>query len=96
MIISIAERRGKIGLTQEELAKRLGTDRTTVVKWEKGKSFPRPEMLCQLARVLGCTPNDLLGFECKPAEDEKPETRGQEISVRMSEAFADARKRQEA
>ena len=63
MIVSIAERRRRIGLTQEELAQKLGTDRTTVVKWEKDKSFPRPDMLCQLARVLGCTPNDLLGFE---------------------------------
>jgi len=70
MIVSIAERRRRIGLTQEELAQKLGTDRTTVVKWEKDKSFPRPDMLCQLARVLGCTPNDLLGFETeeKPAE----------------------------
>lgn len=40
---------------------------------------------------------ELLGINRrKPAEEEKPETREQEISVRMSEAFADARKRQEA
>ena len=69
MIVSIAERRRKIGLTQEELAQRLGTDRTTGVKWERDKSFPRPEMLCQLARVLGCTPNDLLGFETDCGEE---------------------------
>lgn len=69
MIVSLADRRGKIGLTQEELAKRLGTDRTTVVKWEKGKSFPRPQMLIRLAEVLGCTPNDLLGFEKKSAAE---------------------------
>ena len=44
------------------------------------------------------TADELLGIERKKPdpEDETPRTREQEISVRMSEAFADARKRQEA
>lgn len=97
MIMRIADRRKKMNLTQEQLAQRLDLDRTTVVKWETGKSFPRPDMLVKLTEIFGCTADELLGIDRrKPAEEEKPETRGQEISVRMSEAFADARKRQEA
>ena len=63
--------REKAKLTQEELAMLVGTDRSTVAKWETGKSFPRPDTLCQLARVLGCTPNDLLGFEDKRGEENR-------------------------
>lgn len=98
MIMKIADRRKQMNLTQEQLAQRLDLDRTTVVKWETGKSFPRPDMLVKLTEVFGCTADELLGIERKKPdpEDETPRTRGQEISVRMSEALADARKRQEA
>ena len=54
-------------------------------------------MLIRLTEIFGCTADELLGIDRrKPTEDEKPETREQVISVRMSEALADARKRQEA
>lgn len=98
MVMKIADRRKQMNLTQEQLAQRLDLDRTTVVKWETGKSFPRPDMLVKLTEVFGCTADELLGIERKKPdpEDETPRTREQEISVRMSEAFADARKRQEA
>lgn len=62
MRIMIAERRENLNLTQEQLAQELKTDRSTVAKWETGKSAPRIEMMIRLAEVLKCTPNDLLGF----------------------------------
>ena len=93
----IQEYRKQKGMTAEMLAKKLGVTQAAVTNWEKGARRPNIDMLVKLTEVFGCTADELLGIDRKKAaEDEKPETRGQEISVRMSEALADARKRQEA
>lgn len=93
----IQKYRKQKGMTAEMLAKKLGVTQAAVTNWEKGARRPNIDMLVKLTEVLGCTADELLGIDRrKPAEEEKPETRGQEISVRMSEALADARKRQEA
>ena len=65
---NIRQFRKQRGLTQEQLAQRLDLDRTTVVKWETGKSFPRPDMLVKLTEVFGCTADELLGIERKRPE----------------------------
>lgn len=48
-------------LKQDELAKEMLVNKTTVCKWETGKSQPRADMLPKLARVLGCSIDDLFG-----------------------------------
>lgn len=35
----------------------------TVRRWRLGLSQPRAEDIAVIARALGCTPNDLLGFD---------------------------------
>jgi tetratricopeptide (TPR) repeat protein/transcriptional regulator with XRE-family HTH domain len=49
----LARRRKAVGLTQEQLAERLGVERTTVVRWERGETQPRPGLRPRLARALG-------------------------------------------
>lgn len=49
----------KSGLTQSEIAKTLKIDRSTIAKWEAGKSQPRFDKLPQLASILSCNINDL-------------------------------------
>lgn len=39
-IVRIKEFTKRIGITQEELAKRLGVSNNTVTNWAKGKRFP--------------------------------------------------------
>ena len=56
------------GLSQEELAIKLGVVRQTVSKWEKSLSVPDSEMLIRLAEELDTSVNNLLG-ETKDAED---------------------------
>lgn len=56
----IKELRKKRGLTQEELAKLLGVDRTTVTLWERGVNHPRITILPKLAKILHCTVDSLL------------------------------------
>lgn len=41
------------GLSQEELAKRVGVERPTVVKWEGARWEPGPESIEKLANALG-------------------------------------------
>ena len=57
----IKECRLAAGFTQEELAARIGVDRTSVAKWETGKAYPRGETLEKLAATLGCTIDALFG-----------------------------------
>ena len=52
--------REKIGMTQQAAAAELGVDRTTITKWETGKSLPRAEMLLKIAKLYGCSISDLL------------------------------------
>lgn len=56
----IAELRQRAGLTQEELAERIGTHQPTVQRWEAGLRFPRGHFLQRLAEALGVRPADLI------------------------------------
>lgn len=47
------------GLTQAELAERLGVSKTTVARWETDGTRPAPAMIGLLARTLRCRPGDL-------------------------------------
>lgn len=52
-------RRGK-GMTQRQVAERLGVQPKTVSKWETGHGFPEVSMLSRLADVLGVSERMLL------------------------------------
>ena len=49
----IRTRRQTLGLTQEELARRLGVSAPAVNKWERSIHYPDITLLPSLARVLG-------------------------------------------
>src|SRR5690554_4042875 len=48
------------GLSQREVADRLGLTRAAVSKWLTGKSFPRPAELLKLGRLLGLRHDELV------------------------------------
>lgn len=50
--MGLAERRRTLGYSQETLAESLGVDRTTVGRWESGKSAPQPPQRRPLATAL--------------------------------------------
>lgn len=53
------------GVSQEELAVRLGVVRQTVSKWENGMSVPDADVLIQIAELLDVPVSQLLGLEPK-------------------------------
>ena len=58
---NISDRRRVAGLTQEDVASKLGVSRQTVGKWESGKAVPELEKLIALCALLGCTLDALVG-----------------------------------
>ena len=46
--------------TQREVAKRLGVKESAVSTWERGISKPRADKLPALAKLYGCTIEELL------------------------------------
>lgn len=58
--MNIEPRRKALGLTQVDIAKKLGVDQSSVHLWESGKTKPRVDTLIKLAELLKCTVNDLL------------------------------------
>lgn len=50
-------------ITQEELAKAVGVERSTVAKWETGRSKPKADGLLKLSVALNCTVDELLKEE---------------------------------
>lgn len=55
----IAERRKKLGYTQERLGAEIGVSAKAVSKWERGLSFPDIALLDDLAAILKCSVYDL-------------------------------------
>ncbi len=60
--------RKEAGLTQEQVAKKLGVSRPAYTYWEKGEKRPTPDKLSNIAQLYGVTTDYLLGNE--PEEDE--------------------------
>lgn len=51
--------RRETGLTQEQLADRLGVTYQAISKWENGRGAPDIALLPELARVFECCIDDL-------------------------------------
>jgi len=52
----IRQKRQKSGLTQPELAQKLGVRVETIQNWESGRTIPPLAYLPGLAEFLGCSP----------------------------------------
>ena len=65
----IAARRKKAGLTQMQLAEKLGITDRAVSKWETGKAMPDSSIMLQLCGVLKINVNDLLSGEVVTMEN---------------------------
>jgi hypothetical protein len=75
----IAEFRTRAGLSQQQLAARIGVNQSTISHYERGGSMDARK-LSTLAEALGLGPDDLkrlvdqLGAEAPPTDSLPPET----------------------
>ena len=76
------ERRKALGLTQQNIADKLGITNKAVSKWEAGETFPETAQLIPLSEILGCTVDEML----KGMEQPKPS--GVEPQRQKSEAIS--------
>ena len=54
--------------TQKEGAKALGVKESAVSKWERGLAKPRADKLPQIAKLYGCTIEELLTDDGNPGK----------------------------
>ena len=59
----IRTKRLELGMTQEQVATRLGVSAPAVNKWERGASYPDITLIPALARLLKTDANTLLSFQ---------------------------------
>ena len=57
--MQIRKLRKSAGLTQAQLAEKVGVSQATVSEWERGDYLPGAQKLPALADALGCTISDL-------------------------------------
>jgi len=61
------------GFSQEKLAEKINVTRQTISNWELGETFPNPEQLVRLSKVLNKSIDDLVGNEFVQGTDKEQE-----------------------
>lgn len=61
--MSIVEKRKEKGLTQMQLAETLSVSPAAVAMWETGERTPRIDKLLAMAKLFGCTVDELINKE---------------------------------
>lgn len=82
----ICQKRKEKGLTQKELASRLGVTDKAVSKWERGNCCPDISLLIPLAKCLGVSTGELLGSD---KERDKERDKEPDISPEGEEKAGD-------
>ena len=62
-MVGFKEARKKAGLTMMEAGKRIGVSDAAIAQWESGYTMPTAKRLPEVARVYGCTVDELLRSE---------------------------------
>ena len=97
MPMNLKQKRLELGLTQQQIADAMGTGRTTVAMWEAGASMPPVPKLQKLAKVLGCSMDDLLDEKSsQEAHENIGMQEGKDMRTWLVEIRKAARKSQQA
>lgn len=53
--------RAKADLSQEEVARKIGVNPSSIINWESGKNIPSFEKVCSLAALYGVSVDEIRG-----------------------------------
>lgn len=87
----IADCRKKQGLTQLQLAEKLGLTDRAVSKWENGRSMPDSSIMLDLCDILGISVNDLLSGEVVTVDNYNKNSERNLIEMAKEKELADRR-----
>ena len=91
----LAKLRKDAGMSQAELARRLSLTQSLISRFEQGQRRMYDDMLAATAKILGVTPNDILGIgPCKPVKPEEASL-SKRLALRLKLVEAMPRRAQE-
>lgn len=73
--------RKQAGLSQEELAEKIGVSRQAVSKWERSEASPDTDNLVMLAELYGVSLDEMLGLSTAKEETVEPEPEKDEVHL---------------
>lgn len=79
---NVRANRERLGLSQEELARRVGLTNSAVSQWEAGRAKPRIGVMKALSEVFGMTVSELLGEDAPGAGLREPVGRSGMVPMR--------------
>ena len=92
----LQELRKAHGLSQEDLADKLGVSRQAVSKWECGEASPDTDNLIQLSKIYGISLDELVGnaptMKSNPEKVEIVDDEGQRVTITEHEIIAHTKK----
>lgn len=68
-MLNLLEYRRKRGISQYALAKQLGVTTSAISQYENGKRKPNISILAEIAKVLGCTVDELINDTSKKEKE---------------------------
>lgn len=71
MQVSLRAARVNANLTQHFVSDEMGVANSTLVNWEKGKTFPTVPQLMRLCKMYHCSPSDIFIPETLPLSKRK-------------------------
>ena len=77
----IAAKRKELGMTQLELAEKMGVTDKAVSKWERDLSFPDVTSLPRLAEIFGMSVDELMQVKQESQKEESEKTAGDIASL---------------
>lgn len=75
----LTEARIKAGLSQAELAERMGTTQPAIAYWERGAKRLRSDVVARLSESLGVSADELLGTKTQRDQNPKPTGRARQL-----------------
>lgn len=79
---NVRSHRDRLGLTQDELAAKVGLTGSSVSQWEAGRARPRSAVLLRLAEIFGTSVSDLLGEDARGPRSRDAIGRSKTVPVR--------------